>query len=99
MQFSTRILLATSLVFVVGLADADDAKVELETGHALYEENCLGCHKDEVMIREDRRVKNLVQLDSQVRLCDSNLNLQWMDDDIEAVSKYLNKTFYRFPTP
>jgi hypothetical protein len=32
-----------------------------------------------------------------VRLCDANLNLQWMDDDIEAVSKYLNLNFYHFP--
>jgi hypothetical protein len=99
MQISTRMLLATGLMLSLGLATADDAKVETEVGHALYQDNCLGCHKDEVMTRTDRRVKNLTQLDSQVRLCDANLNLQWMDDDIEAVAKFLNKNYYRFPTP
>lgn len=99
MQMPAKVLFATSLALLTSLANAEEAKVEVEVGHALYEENCLGCHKDEVMTRKDRRVKDLAQLDSQVRLCDSNLNLQWMDDDIEAVAKFLNKNYYRFPTP
>lgn len=98
MQMTTRLVPALALL-LFGVAAAEDAQVEAQVGHALYQENCLGCHKDEVMTRADRRVKNLTQLDSQVRLCDSNLNLQWMDDDIEAVAKYLNTHFYKFPTP
>lgn len=95
--------LTTAVVLLAGLSGpvlsspAGDVDVEIKTGEALYQANCLGCHKEEVMTRAERRVSDRAQLDSQVRLCDANLNLQWMDDDIEAVAKYLNLHFYRFP--
>jgi hypothetical protein len=95
--------LTTVVVLLAGLSGpalsdpAGNDDVEIKTGEALYKANCLGCHKDEVMTRAERRVKDIAQLDSQVRLCDANLNLQWMDDDIEAVAKYLNLHFYHFP--
>ena len=103
MQMNYLMTTTAAVVLLAGLSGpalsdpAGDADVEIKTGEALYKANCLGCHKDEVMTRAEHRVKDVAQLDSQVRLCDANLNLQWMDDDIEAVSKYLNLNFYHFP--
>jgi cytochrome c len=67
-----------------------------EPGEALYKQHCTGCHGTEVMTRKNRRVNDLHQLAAQVRACDSNLGLKWFDDDIEAVSAYLNQRFYQF---
>ncbi|MEN8180704.1 MAG: cytochrome c [Pseudomonadota bacterium] len=69
---------------------------EIHPGQPLYEKHCTQCHGSEVMTRSDRRVNDLQQLDAQVRQCDSNLGLQLFDEDIEAVSQYLNRNFYHF---
>mgnify|MGYP000229927801 FL=1 len=60
---------------------------------------CLSCHGTEVFSAEDRKVKDLKALDTQVRLCDSNLNTNWFDTEIHDVVAYLNQQYYQFPTP
>lgn len=69
---------------------------EASQGKALYDANCTRCHGTDVMTRSDRRVQNMQQLDAQVRRCEQNLNLQWFDDDIENVTRYVNEHFYKF---
>jgi len=67
---------------------------EASSGKVLYDKHCTQCHGSEVMTRPDHRVQNLTELDNQVRRCDANLGLKWFDDDIHAVSQYLNDSFY-----
>ena len=69
-----------------------------EDSKELYNSHCTKCHNSEVMTRDDRRVKNYQQLHAQVRRCELNLGLQWFEDDIDNMSKYLNTHFYRFKT-
>lgn len=69
---------------------------EPDPGKQLHDQHCTQCHGSEVMTRKDRRVNNLQELGAQVRQCDSNLGLKWFDDDIEAVTQYLNQNFYHF---
>lgn len=67
-----------------------------ERGSILHDENCMRCHDTSVYTREGRMVESLVGLESQVRRCETNLELKWFDDDIRDVAFYLNHHFYQF---
>ena len=67
-------------------------------GETFYDDNCLRCHGSEVYTRADRRVTSLPGLHKQVRRCEQMLGLTWFDDDIDNVSGYLNKHYYKFDT-
>lgn len=86
---------ALTLIPAMALAAADstagDAKAE-----ALYEANCTKCHGTEVYTREDRRIHSLDALETQVRQCETNLELKWFDDDVMAVTNLLNEQYYHF---
>lgn len=68
-------------------SDAVDAQ-------ALYQENCVRCHSSEVYTRADRKVTTLAGLGKQVRQCETMLELRWFDEEVDAVTRYLNDTFY-----
>lgn len=83
------------LLLVLSVAPVSYAAEE-NNGKALYEENCLSCHTEEVLTRPDRRIKNLKQLHDQVRRCELSLGLRWFDEDIDRVTKHLNDNYYKF---
>jgi hypothetical protein len=70
--------------------------VDINHGKSLQLENCMGCHDDSVYTREERRVTSMDALRSQVQRCETNLNLQWFPEDVDAVIEYLNTSFYQF---
>ena len=69
---------------------------DVENGDDLHFEYCTGCHDSTIYSREERKVKSLAQLGTQVRLCRDNLGLTWFDDEVDDVIEYLNQTYYRF---
>lgn len=81
-----------ALVLYLGSLQAAD----IDNGDDLHFSNCTGCHDASVYTRDDRRVRNLVQLRTQVRFCKDTLGLTWFDDEVEDVIGYLNKTYYHF---
>jgi len=85
-------LLTTLVLSTTAFAEGDAAK-----GKTLYEKSkCQKCHGTEVFTREDHKVKDLAGLSKQVRMCDSQLSVNWFDDEIEDVVAYLNDDFYKF---
>jgi len=70
-------------------------------GEKLHQEKCAGCHmaahNAAFYQRTDRKVKSYERLQSQVRLCNSNLDLALFDDDMTMIGEYLNESFYKFP--
>lgn len=75
----------------------------VETGRKLYEKDCAGCHASmtggneaALFTRPDRRVRDLTGLGRQVRACRDNLGLTLFDEDIEALVRYLDETYYHF---
>jgi hypothetical protein len=66
-------------------------------GAGLHNGNCLSCHDDSVYTREERRMKTLPGLRKQVRRCELALGLRWFDEDIDAVTGFLNDRFYHLP--
>lgn len=70
--------------------------VDANHGKSLLQNNCTSCHDDSIYTREERRVSSMDALRSQVQRCDTNLNLQWFPEDVDAVVEYLNTTYYQF---
>ncbi len=78
---------------------------EPDRGAELHQQNCVACHTNMaggdgsgLYTRPNRRVSSWEGLQKQVRRCELNLELRWFDDDVLAVSDYLNRTYYHLPT-
>jgi mono/diheme cytochrome c family protein len=71
---------------------------EPSRGELLYSTYCGGCHSTEVNWREKKQVTDWDSLKSEVHRWQSTSDLKWSDDDIDAVSEYLNRRYYHFQT-
>jgi mono/diheme cytochrome c family protein len=70
---------------------------KLSTGALLYETHCIGCHSKQIHWRERKLATDWVSLVAQVRRWQANIGLQWTNDEIDEVTRYLNRTIYMFP--
>lgn len=66
-------------------------------GELLYSTHCVACHSEQVHWRDQRLAHDWDSLRTQVRRWQDNAGLQWGDEDIDAVARHLNDTFYKFP--
>ena len=67
-----------------------------EPGQTLHEGNCVRCHDTQLYLRDNRKMKSLDSLQNQVQTCVTNLGLTWFEDEVNAVSNYLNTHYYKF---
>ena len=98
-------MIKQTLILTALLASSGVAFADAEKGKTLHNANCIACHAKmtggegtTLYTRTKRRVNSTDALASQVKRCATNLNLTWFDDEINDVSAYLNKEFYKFPT-
>jgi mono/diheme cytochrome c family protein len=66
-------------------------------GELLYQVNCNECHTAYVHWRDHRRAIDWETLQSQVWRWQGNLGVNWSQEQIDAVSDYLNRRYYQFP--
>jgi hypothetical protein len=66
-------------------------------GQMLYENHCMGCHESVLFIRERRDVKTLPDLRKEVSRWAAEAKAPWWDMEIDEVTSYLNRTYYRLP--
>lgn len=92
MKTSLLTLITTGLV----MASSSSAAADINHGKSLQQENCMRCHDDSIYTREERRVTTREALQRQVQRCETNLNLAWFPEDVDAVTEYLNTSFYKF---
>ena len=94
MNTITHLLTSAAITTAVlsPLAHAQDD----ESGKGLHDANCVACHGSEVYSRDDHRVTSMEALNTQVARCENNLNLQWFEDQRDAVRNYLNDSYYHF---
>ncbi|MFP4131649.1 MAG: c-type cytochrome [Thiohalospira sp.] len=76
---------------------------QAETGRELHEENCISCHAEMeggdgsgIYTREDRFIDDRDSLETQVQRCATNQDLQWFEDEVEAVADHLDEEYYDF---
>lgn len=92
MKTSLLTFITASLV----MASSSLPAIDINHGKSLQQDNCMSCHDDSIYTREERRVTTHDALKNQVQRCETNLNLTWFPEDVDAVTEYLNKTFYKF---
>lgn len=68
-----------------------------DRGGALYEARCGGCHDRSVHQRTARTARDYAGVRASVQRWDSALGPLWRSDEIDAVTRYLNARYYRFP--
>jgi cytochrome c5 len=96
-------LAATSGTAVGQAQPAPFSAGKSETGKAMVDRDCVGCHAqrfagdaDQMYKRSDRRVKTPGQLLAQVQGCNVNLGKGYFPEEEEHIAAYLNLEFYRF---
>ncbi|MGC8733388.1 MAG: c-type cytochrome [Halothiobacillaceae bacterium] len=95
MMRHTLALSAAALAAIILTAPAAQA-ADLALGKKLYSENCVKCHGAEKYARPDRKVHSMSNLKTYVQGCATNLSLSWFEDEVDAVTAYMNKEFYKF---
>lgn len=77
------------------LALADDTV----HGRALYESRCDTCHDTSVHNRAVRKSRDFAEIRQWVARWNTALDGAWTDEEIDAVTRYLNERYYKFPCP
>jgi mono/diheme cytochrome c family protein len=87
------------LTATLTLSCANAVSADLERGRALHETHCHMCH-DSVAYRRDKKLAQTVEdVRAQVARWQANSSLHWSDEDIDNVTAYLVKTYYKLPCP
>ena len=90
---------AVASVVLAALFARVDAAPPASRGELLYTTHCIKCHSTQMHWRAQRRATDLATLEEQVRLWQGRAMLSWDEDDIAAVTHYLNQRIYRFDRP
>ena len=72
---------------------------ESARGQALYETRCRDCHGQSVHERNPRAARTVAEIREFVVRWDRELGALWRDDELDAVTRYLNERYYHFPCP
>ena len=74
-------------------------KIEAQRGEELYALKCVGCHDEQVHRRAGKLATDWDSLVFQVRRWRHTTALDWSEEDVLAVTHYLNVKYYLFPAP
>jgi len=78
------------LMWLTGFAETT------KSGRELHNSNCVSCHDDGVYQRTNRIIKTMAGLKTQIRRCETTLDLTWFDEELDSVAEYLNNKYYQF---
>lgn len=68
-------------------------------GYMLYNQYCVECHTEQVHWRDQRLATDWKSLSAQVRRWQAVAQLNWSEDDVQYVTRYLNTRYYDFLPP
>ena len=99
MKRTALILAPLALVFSMGAQAAPDAAM-IAKGEKLHAEKCAACHKapHDAKFYESRvgkKIQSKASLNTMVSSCANHFNIDWFDDDVAAVTEYLNTKYYK----
>lgn len=66
-------------------------------GRLLYDHHCIACHSTQMHWRNQKLATDWPSLKAQVRRWQAAAQLNWSDDDIDDVARFLNDAIYRLP--
>ncbi len=85
-----------TVLTVLAAAPALGAGQGFDRGQALYENHCEACHEAGAHKPEKRRATSLGDLRARVAAWSMHAGLGWGSAEIDDVTRYLNRRFYRF---
>ena len=99
LSLSGVVVLAVSLAAASWNAGSSDALgADTERGRLLHDTHCISCHDTQIYKRDNNKVAtNYDEIRTQVLRWQTNVFLRWSASDIDAVTSYLARTFYRVP--
>lgn len=68
-------------------------------GALLYDTHCIECHTAQVHWRDRQQARDWATLKAEVFRWQAAARLAWSEDEVDAVTDYLNDTIYRFAAP
>ena len=80
---------------LVALVAASSAQAQ-SRGELLYSTHCIACHTTNMHWRDGRAATNWEGVVTQVRRWQGANALSWNEQDVVAVARYLNESFYHF---
>lgn len=91
--------LAFALCLFWGVHALAHAQVEQTRtrGELLYSTHCNACHTAKIHWRDKKLAADMDGLKIQVRRWQGNIGLDWTEEEITDVVRYLNAVYYRFP--
>jgi len=92
-----RVIQCATRVLVSALVLALPARAAESRGELLYSTHCIACHTSQGHWRDGKLATNWSSLRAEVRRWQATAMLQWSEEDVLDVTRYLNDTFYRFP--
>jgi hypothetical protein len=92
---SIRLIVGFAILFAGGGV----LGASVQRGAELYESRCGECHSESVHGRKKRVATDFDEVRRWVSRWNENLKLRWGDDEIDDVTVYLNKTYYRYACP
>ena len=86
------------MVLLLGPALAQAQAPAAESrGRMLYDNHCIACHTTQMHWRDRKLVNDWASLKVQVRRWQGAAQLNWSEDDIDDVARFLNDAYYRLP--
>lgn len=89
--------IAISLVIGALICISEAHAADPSRGELLYDTHCVACHTTQMHWRDQRLATDWNTLGAQVRRWQESVRLNWNEDDITAVTSYLNRLYYHFP--
>lgn len=89
---SSAIFLLLSSIYASGEVEGNK---QLD-GEKLYAQKCVMCHDDSVFKQKNRSATSYKQLESQVKEYNVIAMANFDNDQIKAVTDYLNERYYKF---
>ena len=68
-------------------------------GELLYSTHCMACHTAQIHWRDKKLATDWSRLLSEVRHWEGFARLEWSEDDVDSVARYLNTMYYRYAAP
>jgi hypothetical protein len=95
----TSIVAGIALALCSQMALAQKPATAERSGELIYKTHCISCHTTEVHWREKRLATDWASLKFQVRRWLDNTGVGLSEGEVNALTGYLSRRYYRFPSP
>ena len=87
------------VLLTVALAPFNAQGADIERGRMLHENHCRMCHDSIAYKRDKKLANNYAEVKAQVTRWQTNTGLSWSAADIDNVTAFVAKTYYKLPVP